>query len=76
MKQLIVETIENAKQILYWDTSMCLDMICEELAKKGLNATFSGRSIYIDDTRAASIKVCKEAENAVGIYDYTILIKG
>ena len=76
MKTTLTETLTNAKELLYYDTSMALDMICEELATKGYNATFSGRSIYIDDVRVASIKTCKEAPQTIGIYDYTILIKG
>ena len=75
MREILVEALENAKGLLYQDTSMCLDLICEDLANNsGLNATFNGRSIYIDDTRVASVKVCKEAPECVGIYDYTILI--
>ena len=74
MRATVIETLENAKERLYQDTSMALDIICEELAKKGYNATFSGRSIYIDDLRVASIKTCKEAPLTVGIYDYNVLI--
>ena len=75
MRATLIEAIEKAKELLYFNTSMALDLICEDLAATGLNATFSGRSIYIDNLRVASIKTCVEAKDAVGIYDYTILIK-
>ncbi len=75
MQETLRQALEKAKELLYYDTSMALDLICEDLAANGLNATFKGRSIYIDDTRVASVKTCKEAPQTVGIYDYTILIK-
>ncbi len=76
MRETIIAALENAKSLLYQDTTMCLDLICEDLVNNyGLNATFQGKSIYIDDTRVASIRVCKEAPECVGIYGYTVLIK-
>lgn len=70
--------LTDAMQLCYDSTSMALDIICEKLYyNHGLNATFSGRSIYIDDIRAASIKTCIEpCEDCkiICIYDFTILI--
>ena len=74
MKETLKVVLDEAKGLLYEDTSMALDLICEKLYYEyKLNATFNGRSIYINDVRVASIKTCKEGANIVGIYDYTIL---
>lgn len=74
MQETLKTVLEDAKGLLYENTSMALDLICEKLYfEYELNATFGGRSIYIDDVRVASIKTCKEGANIVGIYDYNIL---
>ena len=76
--EAIEKVLTEAKDLCYESTSMALDIICETLFyNHGLNATFAGRSIYIDDIRAASIKTCIEpCEDCkiIGIYDFTILI--
>ena len=76
---IIENVLTEAATLCYENTSMALDIICEKLHfRHGLNATFSGRSIYIDDIRAASIKTCIEPcddAKIICIYDYTILIK-
>ena len=76
--EIIENVITDAAQLCYDSTSMALDIICEKLYyRHHLNATFAGRSIYIDDTRAASIKTCVEPCDdckIVCIYDFTILI--
>lgn len=77
MKEIVKAAIEKHMGLCYENTSMFLDLICEDLYfNSGLNATFSGRSIYIDDKRVASIATCVEpCEDAkiVSIYKYTIL---
>lgn len=74
MKETLATVLEQSKELLYWDTSMALDCICEKLFNEyGIDATFSGKSIYVDDKRVASIATCKEAKNAVGIYSFKIL---
>lgn len=77
MKKIIEQVIRDAMGLCYENTSMILDILCETLYfQYGLNATFSGRSIYIDDERVASIKTCIEpCEDCkiVCIYDYKII---
>lgn len=77
MKKIVEQVIRDAMSLCYENTSMILDTICETLYyQHGLNATFSGRSIYIDDERVASIKTCIEpCEDCkiVCIYEYKIL---
>lgn len=76
MKQILTSVLEEAKELLYQDTAMALDLICEKLYYSfGIHATFYGKSIYVDNIRVASIKACKEAPQTIGIYDYTILVK-
>lgn len=80
MREVIEKVIEEAKALCYESTSMALDLICETLYfQHKLDATFAGRSIYIGDTRVASIKTCIEPSDCgkvVGIYDYKIIIRG
>lgn len=77
MKEIIKQVILEAKGLCYESTSMALDCICETLYfQHGLDASFSGRSIYIGDERVASIKTCVEpCEDCkiVCIYDYKII---
>ena len=77
MRKIVENVIQEAKALCYDSTSMALDIICETLCfQHGLNATFSGRSIYIDDERVASIKTCIEpCEDCkiICIYDYKII---
>jgi hypothetical protein len=77
---MILDTVEKVimenKALCFQDTSMALELICEDLIyKHGLDASWCGRSIYIDDTRAASIQTCREGKGIVGICGYTILRK-
>lgn len=75
---VLEDVIKDAMQLCYDSTSMALDIICERLFyDHGINATFSGRSVYIGDRRAASIKTCVEPCDdckIICIYDYTIII--
>ena len=72
--EILMQVLEEQKQILCDSTSMILDLICEKLCYTyGKNATFSGRSIYIDNIRVASITTTAEAKNCIGIYKYKIL---
>lgn len=74
MKEVIAKVIEDSKCVYYSNTSMALDIICERLFYNyGIDATFSGRSIFVDDARVASIRTFKDGANLVGIYDYKIL---
>ena len=74
LTEILTQTLEEQKQILCDSTSMVLDMICEKLFYTyGKNATFSGRSIYIDNRRVASITTTAEGKNCIGIYKYKIL---
>lgn len=76
MKQaeILKTVLEEQKQILCDSTSMHLDMICEKLYYTyNIDATFKGKSIYIDNKRVASITTTAEAKNIIGIYKYTIL---
>jgi hypothetical protein len=75
---VLEDVIKDAMQLCYDSTSMALDIICERLFyDHGIDATFSGRSVYIGDRRAASIKTSAEPSDAgkiICIYDYTMLI--
>lgn len=72
--EILTAVLEEQKQILCDSTSMQLDMICEKLYYTyGINATFRGKSIYIDDKRVASITTTAEDKNIIGIYKYKIL---
>lgn len=77
MRKIVESVIQENRSICFASTSMALDIICETLYfQHGLNATFSGRSIYIDDVRVASVKTCIEpCEDCkiVCIYDYKII---
>lgn len=77
MKRTVEKAIQEAMGLCYESTSMALDCICETLCyQHGLDATFSGRSIYIGDTRVASIKTCVEpCEDCriICIYEYKII---
>ena len=79
MRKTLENVLTDAMQLCYENTSMALDIICEKLYyQHGLNASFAGRSIYIDNIRAASIKTCLEPCDdckIICIYDFTILIK-
>ena len=80
IREALVEELEKAKEVLYESTSMHLDLICEALELRcGGKFTFKGRSIYYGKERVASIKTVIEPcvdMKCVGIYAYTILIKG
>lgn len=72
--EILTKVLEEQRQILCDSTSMHLDIICEKLYNTyGKNATFSGKSIYINDVRVASITTTAEAKNCIGIYQYKIL---
>ena len=75
MLHSLYKALKKSQEILCQDTSMCLDLICEDLFYNyGINATYLGRSIYVDDVRVASIKTCKEGYELVSVFDFTILI--
>lgn len=77
MKKILDRVILEAKGLCYESTKMALECICETLFyEHGLDARHSGRSIYIGDTRVASIQTCVEpCEDAriVAIYAYKII---
>lgn len=77
MESTIERVIQEARGLCYESTSMALECICETLCyEHGLDATFSGRSIYVSDKRVASIRTCVEpCEDCriVAIYDYKII---
>lgn len=75
MKKAITEALEHHKNLLYQNTAMALDLICETLFYKyGFNALWQGKSIYIEEKRVASIETYKEAKDIIGIYRYKVLI--
>ena len=74
MEKILKNVLEYHYGLLYESTAMALELICETLCyNHGKNATWQGRSIYIDDKRVASIKTCKEGEKVIAIYDYKII---
>ena len=71
---ILVNLLEKQKTICCQNTAMHLEMICEQLYyTHGINATYHGKSIYINNERVASIQTCKENKNNVGICSYKIL---
>lgn len=71
---ILISVLENQKKLCCHNTEMHLELICEQLTYTyGINATYSGKSIYIDDKRVASIQTCKETKDCVGIEKYKIL---
>lgn len=75
---ILTNVLENQKKLCCQNTEMHLELICEQLIYTyGINATYSGKSIYIDDKRVVSIQTCKqpcaETKNCVGIEKYKIL---
>lgn len=71
---ILTNVLENQKKLCCQNTEMHLEFICEKLIYTyGINARYSGKSIYIDDKRVASIQTCKECKDSVGIYKYHIL---
>ena len=75
---ILISVLENQKKLCCQNTEMHLELICEQLIYTyGINATYSGKSIYIDDKRVASIQTskqpCAETKNCVGIEKYKIL---
>lgn len=74
MNEILKTVIEENKGLLFENTSMILDVICENLFyKHNIDAVWQGRSIYVNHKRVASISVSKEGKNIVGIYDYKLL---
>ena len=74
MTDTLAQVLEIAKGLCYQDTSMALDLICEELCyNHDIDAKWSGRSIYVGDQRVASIEVSREYKGCVGIYRYKIM---
>ena len=71
---ILANVLENQKKLCCQNTEMHLELICEQLVYTyGINATYSGKSIYIDNKRVASIQTCKETTGCVGIEKYKIL---
>lgn len=74
INEILTTKLEELRSICFQDTSMLLDIACEQLeAEYGLNATFYGRSIYIDHERVCSVEVSKEAKDCVGLYKYHLI---
>lgn len=77
MKNTVEQVIQEAQGLCYESTEMALECICETLYyEHGLDAKYSGRSIYVGDARVASIRTCVEpCEDCriVGIYAYKII---
>lgn len=75
--EMLKSVLEELRSICFQNTSMLLDIACEQLEHKyGLNATFYGRSIYIDNERVCSVEVSVEAKDCVGLYKYYLLKEG
>lgn len=76
MKEKIEAVLNEQKSICFQNTSMLLDIVCEQLeAKFGIDARFGGRSIYVNGERICSVEVSKEARDCVGLYKW-YFVKG
>lgn len=77
MREIVEKVIIDNKSLCFENTEMILDVICEQLYyNHGLDATWSGRSIYIGNERVASIRTCIEpCEDCkiVVIYNYKMI---
>ena len=75
IKDTLYRVLEEHNSCYYESTSMCLEMICEKLYYEcSIDARYHGRSIYIGDTKVATVMVDKEGYKLVGMYGYKILI--
>ena len=73
MKETIKTVMEEQMGLCYENTDMALELICENLLyNHGIDAKYSGRSIYVGEKRVASIEVSKEGYKCVGIYKYKV----
>ena len=77
MENTLHDVLTAASGLCYDSTSMALDIICETLFyDHGILATWAGRSIYINNKRAASIKTTREpieGGSVICIYEYFVL---
>lgn len=69
--EIFEKVLNDQKAICFQNTSMLLDVICEQLeAKYGIDARFCGRSVYVNGKRVFSVEVSKEAKDCVGLYKW------
>ena len=74
MRETLAAVLRHHCGLCYQNTGMALELICETLAHEhGLPAFWSGRSIWIDGVRVASIETSREGPGCVAIYQYWIL---
>jgi hypothetical protein len=71
VRQAFEDVLTEQKAICFQNTSMLLDIVCEQLeAKYGIDARFGGRSVYVNGQRVFSVEVSKEARGCVGLYKW------
>ena len=74
-KETIIKVLEDHNHSYYQDSTMALEMICEELYYEyNIDARYKGRSIYVGEKKIATIKVEREGPMMLCVYGYTLFI--
>lgn len=74
-KEIIVKVLDSHNKCYYQDTSMALEIICEDLFyNHDIDARYKGRSIYVGEERIATIMVSREGPDLLGMYGYRLFI--
>lgn len=71
----LIQVLDAHNHSYYQDSSMALEMICEQLFyHHEMDARYRGRSIYIGETKIATIQVEREAPDMLGMYGYKLFV--
>lgn len=74
-KETVIKVLEEHNHSYYQDSTMALEMICEELFyHHNIDARYKGRSIYVGEKKIATIKVERDGPTMLGMYGYTLFI--
>ena len=74
-KQVLIDVLDECNHSYYSSTSMCCETICEKLYyDHGIDARYTGRSIYVEDKKVAVVKVSLDGPQLLGMYDYIVCI--
>lgn len=74
-KDCIIKILEEHNHCYYQSSSLCCESICESLCYDyNLDAKYKGRTIYINDSKIATIKFVKDGNNLIAMTGYTLFI--
>lgn len=75
MKGWLITLLDNYVDCYYESSKYACQAICEELCyEHNLDATFRGRTIYIDNDKIATLQAQKDGPNLVAITGYKLYI--